>query len=137
MGRFVKNREMRSGSYSIRMPMGSTAVGPNSPVEGLIRFNQTYNNPQIYIDEKWRNILVASDRIIDVSKDTFFGDGTSNDFGPMRYGYFPGEEILVLVFVGNVFQNPGVAYVLYDTTISFTSPPPDGHTIVVLHGLTR
>lgn len=137
MGRYLKNRELKSASYSIRLPMGSDVVGPNSPVTGLVRFNQIKNDPQIFLKNKWRNFLITDDRDVEPSKDTFFGDGSTTNFGPMRYSYQPGEEILILVHIGNVFQNPGVAYVLLDTTISFTSPPPMGHAIVILHGFAR
>jgi hypothetical protein len=42
----------------------------------------------------------------------------------------------VVVFIGNIYQNPGVAYTVDgSTTITFTSPPPQKNTIVVLHGL--
>lgn len=137
MGRFLKNRELRSGSYSIRMPMGSNVLGPDAPVTGLIRYNESEDNPQVYLKNSWRNFLISLEKIISPSKDTFYGDGNTTDFGPMQYGYLPGEEILILVFVGNVFQNPGVAYIVSDSTISFTSPPPDGHPIVILHGFAR
>lgn len=137
MGRYLKNKELKSASYSIRMPIGSNAVGPNSPVTGLFRYNQDVENPEVFLKNTWRRILISTDRIIDPSKDTFYGDGITTDFGPMRYSYYLGEEVLILVFVGNVFQNPGVAYIIFDTTISFTSPPPAGHPIVILHGFAR
>jgi hypothetical protein len=41
---------------------------------------------------------------------------------------------MMLVFVGNVFQNPGMAYTVDGNKISFTSTPPDGQYIVILHG---
>ena len=52
----------------------------------------------------------------------------------MRYKYPKNNEIYVRIYVHNVFQNPGVAYTIDDYSITFTSPPPDGHAIVVLHG---
>lgn len=137
MGRYLKNRELKSASYSIRMPMGSNALGPDAPVTGLIRYNESEGNPQIYLKDAWRNFLIMLEKIYSPSKDTFYGDGNTTDFGPMQYGYPSGREIYILVFVGNVFQNPGVAYVVSDTTISFSSPPPDGHPIVILHGFSR
>jgi hypothetical protein len=72
-----------------------------------------------------------------VEKDTFYGDGVKRVFGFMKYSYDSGDELLILVFVGNVFQNPGVAYYVDGQSIEFTSPPPDGHPIVILHGLAK
>jgi hypothetical protein len=46
----------------------------------------------------------------------------------------PSDENNILVFVGNVFQNPDVAYTLSGATLTFAGPPPNTHTIVVLHG---
>ena len=45
-------------------------------------------------------------------------------------------ETDVVVFIGNIYQEPAVAYTVNGTTaITFTSPPPVKNTIVVLHGL--
>lgn len=45
-------------------------------------------------------------------------------------------ETDVVVFIGNIYQEPAVAYTVNGTTqITFTSPPPLKNTIVVLHGL--
>ena len=134
MGRFIKNQELRSGSYSIRMPMGSSTLGPDGPVTGLIRYNQTTSAPEIYVDEEWHEFNVNAAGAREISKDTYYGDGINREFGPMKYSYKPGQEIMLLVFVGNVFQNPGVAYTLDGYNISFTSTPPIGQYVVVLHG---
>jgi hypothetical protein len=38
------------------------------------------------------------------------------------------------VFIGGVFQNPGVNYTFGGTTTAtFTSPPPFGQAVVILH----
>jgi len=72
---------------------------------------------------------------IDVpAKDTFYGDGFTLEFTPMSYPYPAGNEIFLLVFIQNVFQNPGVAYNIDNYKITFTSPPPAGHQVVILHG---
>lgn len=134
MGRYAKNRELRSASYSIRMPVGYTSIGPNDPVEGLMRFNNTRKRIEAYYKGKWRPLAAGSGDIEYPHKDTFYGNGTQTNFGPMRYSYPAGNEIYILVFIGNVFQNPGVAYNIDGYEITFTSPPPDGHPIVILHG---
>lgn len=133
MGRYVKNKELKSGSYSIRFPMGSGAVGPNSPVNGLVRYNTIRGRPESFYVNRWRSMIGNE---IDVpAKDTFYGDGFTVEFSPMSYPYPAGNEIFLLVFIQNVFQNPGVAYNIDNYRITFTSPPPAGHPVVVLHGV--
>jgi hypothetical protein len=132
MGRFLKNRELRSGSYSIRLPMGSSAVGPDSPVSGLIRYNITLDRFEYYAIDRWRQL--AQGDALGAVKDTFYGDGVLRTFGPMLVSYDIGNEIQILVFVGGVFQNPGDAFTVDADMITFTSTPPDQHPIIVLHG---
>lgn len=132
MGRLVKNRELRSGSYSIRMPVGSNAVGPNSPVDGLMRYNADINKIEFYTELRWTR-LVTGDPLGAV-KDTYYGDGVTRMFGPMLLSYLPGKEMQILVFVGNVFQNPGVVFTVDGFMIEFSAPPDDQQPIVILHG---
>lgn len=133
MGRFVKNKELKSASYSIKLPIGSSVLGPNDPNLGLFRFNTTRNRIEVYHYNRWRPIAFASE-IEYPFKETFYGTGTQVVFGPMKYKYPRNNDIFVRIYVHNVFQNPGVAYTIDDYSITFTSPPPDGHAIVVLHG---
>lgn len=135
MGRFLKNKEIKSGSYSIRLPMGTSILAPNAPVSGLMRFNVPRDRVEVYRLNRWVPLAFASD-IEYPHKETFYGTGTQVVFGPMRYKYPANNEIYIRVFVHNVFQNPGVAYTIDDYTIIFTSPVPDGHPIVILHGVT-
>ena len=137
MGRHLKNRQLETASYSVRMPIGSGVLAPDSPVTGLYRYNNEIGDVEVYIDDRWRVVPTQVTNVQEVYKDTFVGDGSSRIFGPLRYSYQTGQELLVLVFVGNVFQNPGVAYVLDGDQIEFTSAPPAGHTIIVLHGYSR
>lgn len=132
MGRMLKNTLFRSGSYAARMPNSSSAYGPNAPVNGQVRYNSTLSKMQYYSGTKWVNF--SGEGKVLIEKDTFTGDGATRDFSPLRYSYNIGDELYLLVFIGNVFQNPGVAYVVNGNTITFASPPNDQHTIVVLHG---
>lgn len=134
MGRYLKNRELKSASHSIRVPIGSNLLAPNSPVVGQIRFNTTKDRLELYAQNRWRPFALISD-IEYPNKDTFYGTGFQTVFGPMRYRYPRGNEIFVQVFVFNVHQNPGVAYIIDDYNIIFSTPPPDNHPIVVFHGL--
>lgn len=133
MGRYLKNREVKSASYSVRLPMGTSILASNDPVTGLFRFNHTKNRVEVYKSNRWVPLAFAAE--IDYPfKETFYGTGTQLVFGPMRYRYPKGNDIFVRIYVHNVFQNPGSAYTIDDFTINFTSPPPDGHPIVVMHG---
>jgi len=134
VGRYLKNKELRSGSYSIRLPMGSNSIGPDNPIDGLVRYNKDRRRPELYSKNKWRP-LAAGGEIEYPIKDTFYGDGQTNVFGPMLYPYPAGNEIFIMVFIYNVFQNPGIAYVVDGYEIQFTSPPPNGHSIIILHGV--
>lgn len=133
MGRFLKNKEIKSASYSVRVPMGTSILGPDSPVTGLLRYNTPSRRIEVYRDLKWVPLAFASP-IEYPFKETFYGTGTQLVFGPMKYKYPKNNEIYLQIFVHNIFQNPGVAYTIDDYSIIFSSPPPDGHAIVVLHG---
>ena len=132
MGRYIKNAELKSGSYSIRTPFAPAAVGPNAPVDGLVRFNTTINKMQYYSVGKWRNFAIEGQ--VELLKDTYMADGVARTFGPMTVSYAPNEEIYMLVFVGNVSQNPGVAYTVANNMITFTGTPGDQQPVVILHG---
>jgi hypothetical protein len=137
MGRYIKNKELKSGSYSIRLPMGQSAIGPNAPVSGLVRYNQGFDEVEVYSRNSWRLLVSKSGENRSVLKDTFYGDSSTRTFGPMKFSYQYGEEIFLLVFIGNVFQNPGVSFSASGYMIEFTSTPPLGQTIVILHGYAR
>jgi len=134
MGKYLKNRELPTASYSVRLPLGNSANGPNSPVEGLIRYNYGTDQVEVYSNNRWRSLKSLDGTERTITKDTFYGDGATRTFGPMRYSYFPGDEVKVFVYVGNVHQNPNVAYNIADDRIEFSSAPPNGHIIIILHG---
>lgn len=135
MGRYLKNRELESASYSVRIPNSKSTQGPEAPVDGLIRYNITTGRPEAYFNNKWRS-LQGNELNLPV-KDVFYGDGGKTNFSDMTFAYPTGNEIFLLVFIHNVFQNPGVAYTVNGKIISFTSPPPRNHPIIILHGLVN
>jgi len=137
MGRYIKNTELKTGSYSIRLPIGQSAIGPNAPVAGLVRYNEGNDEAELFSGQSWRVLVSKSGENRSVLKDTFYGDGHTRSFGPLKFSYQFGEELLLLVFIGNVFQNPGVSFTIAGNTIEFTSTPPLGQTVVILHGYAR
>ena len=138
MGRLAKNLRLSSGSYAIRLPVGSSTVGPQSPITAQIRFNRSSNNLELFYSSAWHAISTAGR--VSILKDTFLGDGVTTKFtmlhaptGPEQY--LPGQDADVLVFVGGVFQEPSLAYSVNGQVIEFTGTPDLGMPIVVLHNL--
>lgn len=142
MGRFVSNRELKSQSYSIRLPQATSSFPYGNPsVSGEIRYNTTNNQIEYWDGSAWQIIAkVGNSTIVKDSQgaaspgsNLVAADGSRTTF-TMSQSYTSGQEAQVLVYVGNIFQNPGVAYTFNGTTtITFTSPPPLGQTIIILH----
>ncbi len=131
MGRFLKNEKIRTAGYGVVMPYGPTSLRPSAPIPGDFRFNTDTNKMEIYYSGLWNS--VTREGPVNITKDTFTGDSSQTNF-TMSVSYSAGQETRIIVVIGNVFQNPGVAYTVSGTTITFTSPPPFGQTIIVLHG---
>ena len=132
MGRYLKNKELRSAGYSIRAPQGYSALGHGTPVNGLFRLNKDTAKLEYFSTGSWRTIAIEGRATI--LKDTFTGDGIVRQYGPISISYNAGSEALMMIFIGNVFQNPGIAYTVDGAFITFTSPPNNLQPIVVLHG---
>ena len=122
---------MKTFGYATVMPYGTTALRPTSPIDGEFRFNTDTNKVEVYYESVWNSISKIGQ--VTVTKDTFTGDSSTTNF-TMSESYSAGDEPKIIAVVGNVFQNPGVAFTVSGTTITFTSAPPFGQTIIVLHG---
>lgn len=133
MGRFLKSsqyitlKDQTSGGLAI--PAGTTAERPVSPLPGEVRFNTSTSNLEYYDGSNYQDFAVQGN--VSITKDSFTGDGSTTVY---TLSITPSNENAILVFVGNVHQNPGVAYTISGATLTFSSAPPDTHTIVVLHG---
>ena len=133
MGRYIKH----SGATTLKdesvgdftLPAGTTAQRSPSPESGDIRFNTETSALEFYNGTSFESAALQGTVLI--TKDSFTGDGSTSVF---TLSATPRNEDAILVFVGNVHQNPTVAYSLSGATMTFSSPPPDTHTIVVLHG---
>lgn len=134
MGRLAKTPGVTNViAEAITLPAGPTVARPVSPTNGTFRFNLTTNKLEIWNGVEWR--LIGTEGKLNIVQDTFTGDGTTTTFGPMSYSITAGKEATVMVYVGNVHQNSSTAYSFNGTSnITFTSPPPLGHNIVILHG---
>jgi hypothetical protein len=131
----IKNTVIRTGSHAAGIPVGTSSVGPDSPTVGQARWNTTTSRFEYYNGSAWA--ATAHEGNVTIVKNSFSGNATLGNtiFGPMSYTYSSGQEAQVLVFVGQVYQNPGVAYTFNGTTnITFTSAPATGtNNILLLH----
>lgn len=131
MGRHLKNDRVRTAGYGAIMPFGPTSLRPLAPISGDFRFNTDTNLVEVYYSGLWNSL--TREGPVNITKDTFTGDSAISNF-TLSVSYTAGQEARMIVVIGNVFQNPGVAYTVSGTTITFTSPPPFGQTVIVLHG---
>lgn len=126
MARLLKNPKI-DGSAAIQLPLGATADRPENPVNGQIRYNTDTERFEIYYNA-WQSIAILGN--VTIPKDMFTGDGSTTVF---TLSYTPPSDTSILVFVGNIAQNPGDAFTLVGATITFSNPPPLGQTVVVFH----
>lgn len=127
MARFLKNDRIQTGSTAIQLPLGTTADRPVTPVNGQIRFNTDSNRFEIYYDS-WKSVAILGN--VSITKDTFTGNGTDAQFTLSKT---PANSQSIIVFVGNVHQNPDDAFTLTGSVITFTTPPPLNQTVIVFH----
>lgn len=133
MGHLLKNTVFKTGSYALGVPVGSSSIGPDAPVNGQTRYNTSTSKLEFYNNSVWN--AVAKEGNVTITKDTFTGNNIATDF-TMSSSYDSGSEAQVLVFLNTVFQNPGINYTFNGTaTIHFTSTPADLATIIVLHNI--
>jgi len=70
---------------------------------------------------------------VDIIKDSFIGDGTTTTFLMSQEYEVTNNETMVLVFVGNVFQESGESYQVSGFNLTFDEAPPLNSRVVVLH----
>lgn len=135
MARFLKNAQLTSRSHAIQIPIGSSSVGPDAPVSGQIRFNQTNSEVEFFYNTKWYQIAhIGSVQLV---VDTLVGDGTTTTF---TMSQAESDPTAILVSIGGVYQTPTTHYTVNGTTsITFTSPPPapgiNPNQIVIVHNI--
>jgi len=129
MGYFLKNRKFQSGSSGMVIPTGSSATRPDSPVFGLMRYNTDIGSIEFFNGTIFQAFATAGG--ITYTVDTFTGDGVTDVF-TMSQAESNAQEIIV--FVGNLYQIPVTNYTVDGSVdITFTSIPPDGVPINVIH----
>lgn len=135
MGRYLKNTQLEGGSYAIQLPMGSNSLGPDSPVDGQVRFNQSNTRVELFYNSVWNQIAKVG--TVSIVVDEFTGDGVLATF---TMSQTESSDSAILVSIGGVYQQPTTNYTTNGTTtITFTSPPPapgvNPNKIVVVHNL--
>lgn len=126
---FLKNTSLKSGNTTIRVPIGTTAERPSAALEGQIRYNTDTSRVEYYQGAAWKDI--ASRGGVTITKDVFTGTGAQTAF---TMSITPTSQNGPQVYVGNVHQNPGVAYTISSATLTFGVAPSNGVAIEVLHG---
>lgn len=106
------------------VPKGATSDRPVSPVNGMVRYNTTTNELEVYQASTWRSLsFKESTKIIQQTLGPI--DGYSYFYGPLNSAYSPtnvssnndnfgGQNLIVLV--GNVFQ-------IFTTNYTITQNP--------------
>lgn len=134
MGYFVKNRRLQSGSSGVVLPAGGSAVRPNNPSFGLIRFNTDTANVEFFNGTEYTQLAPYGNIVYSV--DQFTGDESTTIF-TMSQGAANTQS--VIVFVGSIYQDPFTAYTLSglgNIDINFASAPPAGEPIRIIHSTT-
>ena len=129
MGYFVKNRQLQSASTGVVLPTGSSADRPDAPVFGLIRYNTDIASIEYFNGVVFQTLSTGGS--VAYTVDNFTGDGSTTVFTMSETESDPTQ---LIVFVGSIYQIPTTNYTVdggYD--ITFTSPPPLGITINVIH----
>lgn len=129
MGNWVKNRLLESGTKSVVVPAGTTAQRPEFPTFGQFRFNLDTAKLEFFNGTQFLPIGTAGP--VSYTVDSFAGDGSTSVF-TMSIQESAASQIIV--FIGSIYQDPETAYSVdggFD--ITFTSAPPSGEPISVIH----
>ena len=130
MGYFVKNRRLQSGSSGVVLPAGGSALRPDAPRFGLIRYNTDLGSVEFFNGTAFVQLGAAG--AITYTVDNFIGDGSTLTFA--LSASVSGDD-QVIVFVGSIYQTPTTAYTITGGSlddITFTSAPPVGEPISVI-----
>jgi hypothetical protein len=129
MGYFVKNRVIPSGSSGVRLPTGTSANRPANPAFGLMRFNTETGFIEYFNGIEFISVSAGGNVVYDV--DSFTGDGSTTVFTMSEEEATASQ---IIVFVGSIYQDSTSAYTVDGSfDITFTSAPPDGEPISVIH----
>jgi len=135
MGRYLKNTQVIGGDYAVQLPIGTSAIGPQNPQSGMLRYNASIERVEFYNGNSWH--IVSKVGSVQITTDEFTGDNATTTF---TMSQSEADANAVLVQIGGVYQQPNVNYTMNgSTTITFTSAPPapgvNPNKIVVVHNI--
>ena len=129
---YVKNRRLQSGSTGVRLPVGSANDRPEYPTFGMIRYNTDSAAVEFYDGSVWAALSAAG--AISYTVDSFNANGITTVF---TMSEVESVATQIIVFIGSIYQDPATAYTVDGgLDITFTSAPPNGTVINVIHSAT-
>ena len=126
------NLAKKATEAGTQIAKGNSSKRSVDPMEGELRLNTDLGRLEIYDGTQFNTIALQG--FATITKTTVVtGDGSTTTFASF-FNTAPADENSVIVVVGNVIQEPGSAYTISGTDITFTSPPPNTHRIYALEG---
>ncbi len=102
-----------NATSALQLPSGTTAQQPTPVYAGAVRWNSSTNNLEVYSGSGWISLLGQ------INNQTITPDGSSTvytlDYSTTAEG--------VIVSINGTLQQPGVAYTVAGTQITFTEIP--------------
>jgi hypothetical protein len=135
MARYLKNPDItKGGRLAARLPLVPNSSYGDTPVDGLIRFNQSNSKVEFYYNTTWNT--VAKVGIVQLVVDDLIADGLQQTFAMTQAESDPKA---IAVFIGGVYQQPTTNYTVAGSSITFSSPPPapgiNPNRITIIHNL--
>jgi filamentous hemagglutinin len=114
-----------NSTNSMVVPVGTTGQRPVTPYTGMMRFNTTLNQMEIYNNSEWAPVGQTNYTVI--TDQQFDGDGATVTFTLST----PQTTNSCIVSINGVVQIPTLAYAVSGTTLTFTEAPAVGDVIDV------
>lgn len=133
---------------AVKVPVGTTSERPQTPENGMMRYNTITSQFEFYVAGQWLNVGSSAPTNI-VQQNLGVGDDSTLVFGPLDSNDpvfpVPASAESILVLVENVFQIATTNYTLvqnpggYDPGyyIQFGTAPPAGKPVTVLHNFDK
>ena len=114
-----------NATSSMVVPVGTTGERPVTPYTGMMRFNTTLNQMEIYNNSEWAAVGQTNYTVI--TDQQFDGDGSTVTFTLSTSQ----TTNSCIVSINGVVQIPTLAYAVSGTTLTFTEAPAVGDVIDV------
>jgi len=114
-----------NATNSILIPVGNTAQRPGTPSTGMLRYNSTISQTEVWNGAAW--VAVGGSSYTVIANEQFNGDGTTTTFTLSSTQ----TTDSCIVTINGIVQIPTTAYSVSGTTLTFTEAPMTGDTIDV------